>query len=58
MHDHRMLDAATWGSALIAAVSLANAALVLTVIATLISIALGLIRLHDRIRYGPPGGRA
>jgi hypothetical protein len=54
-HDHRLLDAATWVFAGIAAVSLATAALWLTILATIISIALGLIRLHDRFAYGPPG---
>jgi hypothetical protein len=52
---NRSLDAATWISAGIAVVSLSQAALILTVIATIISITLGLIRLHDRLAYGPRG---
>lgn len=52
-HDHRLLDAAVWLSAGVAAVSLATAALWLTVIATTLSIVLATIRIHDRLKYGP-----
>lgn len=40
-------------SAGVAVVSLQQAAFVLTIISTLIAIALGAIKLHDRFRYGP-----
>lgn len=54
-HDHRAIDAATWLSAGIAAFSFwQGIALAVTIIAGLVSVMLGLIRLHDRIRYGPP----
>jgi hypothetical protein len=50
-----MLDAATWISAGVAAFSFwQGVALGVTIIAGLVSIILGLIRLHDRIRYGRP----
>jgi hypothetical protein len=38
-------------------VSLAQAAYALTIIATMLSIVLAGFKLHDRIRYGPGGGR-
>lgn len=53
MHDHRILDLATLLSAGIAAVSLANAALAVTIIAGVISIICGIVRLYDRLKYGP-----
>ena len=37
----------------VALISLAQAAYILTIVATLISIALGCFKLHDRIKYGP-----
>ena len=37
----------------VAVVSLSQTAFVLTIVATIISIILGGIKLHDRIRYGP-----
>lgn len=52
------IDGATWISAGIAAVSFwQGIALAVTIIAGLISITLGLIRVHDRIRFGPRGYR-
>jgi hypothetical protein len=58
LNEHRGLtDLATFLCAGVAVVSLSQAALVLTCISTLIAIALGGFRLHDRIRYGP-GGKA
>lgn len=54
MTDNRhALDWFTWTFAGIAAVSLTQAALIVTFIAGLLSIILGAIRLHDRLRYGP-----
>jgi hypothetical protein len=53
MHDHRILDFTAWLSAIAAVASLANAALLASFVAALISIALGAFRLHDRIKYGP-----
>jgi hypothetical protein len=58
MHDHRTLDAVTWISAAVAAVSFwQGIALAVTIIAGIVSALCGLIRLHDRLRYGPGGGR-
>lgn len=53
MNNHPISDLFTWIFAAVAVVSLAKAALIVSVVAGLISIALGLIRLHDRIKYGP-----
>jgi hypothetical protein len=53
-HEHRhLLDWLTWACALTAGISLANAALMVTFVAGLLSIILGAIRLHDRLKYGP-----
>jgi uncharacterized membrane protein (DUF485 family) len=46
------LDAAVVGGFVVAGISLAQAALVVTLIAGMISIALGMIRIHDRLKYG------
>jgi hypothetical protein len=55
MHDHRMLDIGTWFFAGIATLSFwQGAALAVTILAGLASFALGVIRIHDRFRYGPP----
>lgn len=54
--EHRGLtDLLTFLCAGVAVVSLSQAALILTIVSTLIAIALGGFRLHDRIRYGPAG---
>jgi hypothetical protein len=56
MHDHRLLDSLTWFSSGLAAVSFWHGISIgVTIVAGLIAIALGLIRLHDRLRFGPPG---
>lgn len=52
----RVIDLASVGLAGVAAFSWANAAFMVTVVAGLISIVLGLFRLHDRLKYGPPKG--
>ena len=58
IHEHRhLLDWATWACALAAGISLANAALMVTFVAGMLSIILGAIRLHDRLRYGPSRGK-
>ena len=49
----KAVEAGAWAFAGVAAISLSQAALMVTFIAGAISILLGLIRLHDRIRYGP-----
>jgi hypothetical protein len=46
-------DLLTFLCAGVAVVSLSQAALVLTIVSTVIAIILGGFRLHDRIRYGP-----
>jgi hypothetical protein len=55
MSDHHAaLDAATGVFAAVAVFSFwQGIALAVTIIAALVSIACGLIRLHDRLRYGP-----
>ena len=59
IHEHRhLLDFGAMGFAALAAISLSLAALTLTIIATLLSIILGIIRVHDRIKYGPRGYRS
>lgn len=58
LNDHRgFTDLATFLCAGVAVVSLSQAALVLTIISTVIAIILGGIRIHDRLRYGPKGGQ-
>lgn len=51
-HRH-LLDWLTWLFAGVALVSLSQLAFALTCIATGLSIILGCVRIHDRIRYGP-----
>lgn len=46
------MDLGAVTGAIVAGVSLANAALVVTIIAGLVSISLGLLRWYDRIKYG------
>lgn len=41
----------------VALISLSQAAYVLTIIATLLSIVLAVFKLHDRVRYGPARDR-
>jgi hypothetical protein len=54
MQDHRLLDTATGLFATVAVIGFwQGVALAVTIIAALISIALGAIRIHDRLRYGP-----
>lgn len=56
LNDHRGLtDLFTFLCAGIAVVSLTQAALVVSIMAGLISVVLGGIRLHDRVKYGPGG---
>lgn len=56
LNEHRGLtDLATFLCAGVAVVSLSQAALLLTILSTLIAIILGGIRIHDRLRYGPKG---
>jgi phage terminase Nu1 subunit (DNA packaging protein) len=52
-HLHDWAERGAYLFAGVAVVSLSQTAFVLTIIATLISIALGGIKLHDRLRYGP-----
>lgn len=53
MHDHRSLDIATGASAMIAAFSFwQGVALALTIIAAVVSIACGIVRLYDRFHSG------
>lgn len=46
-------DWVAMGSAAVAAFSLANAALTVTIVAGLVSIVIGMWRLYDRWRFGP-----
>jgi hypothetical protein len=52
-HHHDWTAIGVYLSAGVAVVSLQQAAFVLTIISTLIAIALGAIKLHDRLKYGP-----
>jgi hypothetical protein len=53
----RGVDVAIWATAGVSAgLTLANVAVVLSIIAAVISIAIGLLRLHDRLKYGPGKG--
>lgn len=60
IHEHRhLLDWVMYGCAALATgLTLANVALVMSAMAAAISIILGCIRLHDRLRYGPDRRRA
>ena len=55
LHEHRhLLDYAAAGFAGLAAFSFwQGVALALTIVAAAMSIVLGMVRLHDRFRYGP-----
>jgi hypothetical protein len=54
VHDHRILDTGAAAFAVIAGISFwQGIALAVTILAGLISITLGAIRIHDRLRYGP-----
>jgi hypothetical protein len=56
LNEHRGLtDLATFLCAGVAVVSLSQAAVLLTILSTIIAIILGGIRIHDRLRYGPKG---
>jgi hypothetical protein len=58
IHEHKnLVDCMAALLALIAGISLSQLALTLTVIATIGSISLIVLRWHDRIKYGPPRGR-
>ena len=53
MHDHRSLDLMTWISAGVAAVSFwQGVALAVTIMAGLVSIICGCVRLYDRFHTG------
>jgi hypothetical protein len=57
-HEHsQWVERLAYFFAVVAGVSLAQAAYALTIIATMLSIVLAGFKLHDRIRYGPGGGR-
>jgi hypothetical protein len=47
------IDLGAWGFAIVAGISLAQAALIATILAGLASFVLALIRVYDRIKYGP-----
>lgn len=51
---HQWAERGAYLFAGVAVVSLQQAAFAVTIIAGLISAALGLIKLHDRLRYGKP----
>jgi len=53
-HDQqKLVEGAAYVFAGVAAISFAQLAYVVTIVAGIISAMLGVIRLHDRIRYGP-----
>lgn len=49
------MERAAYVFAGVAAISLSQAAFTLTIIATLLSIVLAALKIHDRVRYGPSG---
>jgi hypothetical protein len=51
----RLFDMGAWGFAIVAGISLAQAAIFATLLAALASFVLAAIRIHDRIKYGPCG---
>lgn len=52
--DHRLLDSATGLFAGVAVLSFwQGVALTVTIIAALVSITLGCVRIYDRLKYGP-----
>jgi hypothetical protein len=56
LNDHRgLVDLLTFLCAGVAAISLAQLALTVSIIAGIASISLAGLRWHDRIRYGPRG---
>jgi ABC-type multidrug transport system fused ATPase/permease subunit len=52
----RLFDLGAWGFAIVAGISLAQAALFATLLAALASFILAAFRIYDRIKYGPDGG--
>jgi hypothetical protein len=55
IHEHKnLIDGAAAGFALVAGISLSQTALVVSILAGMASLILFGIRLHDRLRYGPP----
>jgi uncharacterized membrane protein len=58
LHEHsKLVENLVWLFAGVAAVSLAQAAIVMSIMAAAVSVILGGIRIHDRIKYGPARGR-
>jgi hypothetical protein len=58
IHEHsRLVEALAYLFGGIALFSLAQAAVVMSLLAAIVSVVLGGIRLHDRIKYGPARGR-
>jgi hypothetical protein len=55
MNHHQVLEAGTIAGFVVAGVSLAHAAIAITIISGLVSIVLGAVRLYDRFAYGPAG---
>lgn len=56
--DHsQVAEKLAWAFGGVALISLSQAAYFLTILATLLSIVLATIRLHDRLRYGPQRGK-
>lgn len=58
IHGHsKLVENLAWVFAGVAAVSLAQAAVVMSLLAASVSVILGAIRIHDRLKYGPARGR-
>ncbi len=58
IHEHSQLaDRLAFLFGGVALISLSQAAYLLTIIATVLSIVLATLRIHDRLRYGPQRGR-
>jgi hypothetical protein len=50
---HQWAERGAYLFAGVAVVSLQQAAFALTIVSTIIAIVLGIIKLHDRLKYGP-----
>jgi hypothetical protein len=58
IHEHsRLVEALAYVFGGLALFSLTQAAVVMSLIAATVSVLLGGIRIHDRIKYGPARGR-
>lgn len=58
IHEHsRLVEALAYAFGGLALISLTQAAVVMSLMAATVSVILGAIRIHDRIKFGPARGR-